>query len=315
MKQLIIGKSIAYPSGVDFEDLTQLADGAVGVFDLVTGGLVSSKAGLVNNFAVACGRGTNKMPICFPEVDVKTLHVTKASYEAGAKFTSTITVPTPEAGKEYTVVISKHGVVFNERSNWTFTARAKDTVAANVAAEIVRQINANSHTSGVTASNTAGAITVTAVKDGDNYTLTGADELLGVKPTATTQGKVAILDKAYVQDLASRCAAGKGFNYTYADGDSIYPGYPETVDADKYVLYSLRFAVPRVGAKQRDEVVYQTLHIAVPVGSASIATFDAMFSINTTTGSSDSICGGGTSGSGSVTPSTGTSGNQGGGQP
>lgn len=292
MKQLIIGKNIAYPSGVTFEDLTQLSEGAVGVFDLGTSSLVSSKAGLVNNFAVACGRGENKMPICFPEVDVKTLRVTKASYEAGVKFTSTITVPTPEAGKEYTVIISKHGVVFNERSNWTFTALAKSTIAADVAAEIVRQINANSHNSGVTAENTAGAITVTAVKEGDNYTLTGADELIGVKPTSTTEGKVAILDKAYVQDLASRCAAGKGFNYTYADGDSIYPGYPEVVDSDKYVLYTLRFAVPRVSAKQRDEVVYQILHIAVPYGSASIATFDAVFSIDSLTGSSDFECGG-----------------------
>ena len=50
-------------------------------------------------------------------------------------------------------------------------------------------------------------------------------------------------------------------------------------DGKSYVLYTLRFAVPRVAAKQRDEVVYQIVHLAVPVGSASIATLDVILGL------------------------------------
>ena len=80
--------------------------------------------------------------------------------------------------------------------------------------------------------------------------------------------------------MASRCAAGKGFNYTGEDGKEIYPGYPEVVSEDQYVLYTLRFAVPRASAKQRDEVVYQIVHIAVPVGAAAITTLDTIFGLS-----------------------------------
>ena len=64
--------------------------------------------------------------------------------------------------------------------------------------------------------------------------------------------------------MASRCAAGKGFNYTAEDAHELYPGYPETVADTTYILYTLRFKVGRSAAKQRDEQVYQIVHIAVP---------------------------------------------------
>lgn len=277
MKQIIIGQKKAYATGVTYNDLTKVPEGTLGIFTPVDGKLVTAKDGLTSNVAVVCGRGTDKMPIHFPEVDVKSLTVEKASYAAGKTFTGKITVPTTEKGKHYTVIIAKHGVVFHERNRWTYTSMAKGTTAADVATDIVNQINANTQTSGVKATAVGGAITVTAVKIGDDYSIVGADELTGVKPTEVTNGVAAILDKAYVQDLASRCAAGKGFNYT--DDAEIYPGYPEVVDVDQYVMYTLRFAVPRVAAKQRDEVVYQILHIVLPVGSGAIATLDAIFDI------------------------------------
>lgn len=277
MKQLIIGQKKAYATGVDYKDITKVPEGTIGFFKPSDGTLITTADDLTENFAVVCGRGENKMPLHFPEVDVKSLHVEKATYEAGATFTASITVPTTEKGKEYTIVLSKAGVVFNERNNWTFTALAKGTTAADVAAAIVKSINANTATTGLTAENTGGKITIKSSIEGDNWYLKGADELLGVEPTDVTTGKKAMLDKAYIQDLASRCAAGKGFNYLGEDGAEIYPGYPEVVDSDQYVLYSLRFAVPRMAAKQRDEVVYQILHIAVPVGSGAIETLDGIF--------------------------------------
>ena len=279
MKQLFICQKKAYAtSAAKATDLTTVPEGTIALFSLEDGSLLSAKP--TSNFSIVVGRKSGKMPLMFPEVDVKTLQVTKASYEAGTTFTAKITVPTPEKGTHYTVVIVKKGTVFNERSNWTFTTMATTTTAADVAKQIVAQINGNKYQLGVTASNTAGAITITATEKGKDYEVLGADGLLGVAPTDVTHGKKAELDKADVQDLASRCAAGKGFNDTYRDGDSIYPGYPEVVDEDQYTLYTLRFAVPRVASKQRDEVVYQLVHIAVPVSSGAITTLDTIFGLS-----------------------------------
>lgn len=280
MKQLIIGQNKAYAtSTAKSTDLTTVPAGTIAIFKLKDGSLVSG-AKVDSNFSVVCGRGSDKMPIHFPEVDVKTLEVTKAEYTAGTTFTGKITVPTTEKGKIYTVIVAKKGVVFNERNRWTFTSMAKDTTAANVAKDITNQINANTPNLGVKAEYSGGAITITATSVGPNYEILGADELLGVEVTSVTDGKKAELDKEYIQDLASRCAAGKGFTDVYADGVSIYPGYPEVVDADTYTMYTLRFAVPRVASKQRDEVVYQILHIAVPTGAACISAFDVIFGLS-----------------------------------
>ena len=280
MKQLLISQKKAYAtSTAKSTDLTTVPEGTVAMFDLKTGNLLTNAAKATGNFSIVVGRGTNKMPFMFPEVDLKTLEVTKATYADGAVFTAKITVPTPTVGEHYTVIVTKKGTVFNERSNWSFTAMAKDTTAANVAKQIAAQINANKYQLGVKAEYTGGAITITAVEAGKDYEVLGADALLGVAPTEVTNGKKAVCDKAYIQDLASRCAAGKGFNYAADDGKDIYPGYPEVVDESQYVLYTLRFAVPRVAAKQRDEVVYQLVHLAVPVGSASIATLDVILGL------------------------------------
>ena len=279
MKQLFICKKKAYAtSAAKATDLTTVPEGTIALFSLSNGSLLT--AAPTSNFSIVVGRAIGKMPLMFPEVDVKSLQVTKASYEAGKKFTAKITVPTPEKGSHYTVVIVKKGTVFNERSNWTFTTMATSTTAADVAKQIVSQINGNKYNLGVEASNTGGAITITALEAGKDFEVLGADNLSDVVPTEVTHGKKAKLDKADIQDLASRCAGGKGFNYTGEDGKEIYPGYPEVVSEDQYVLYTLRFAVPRVSAKQRDEVVYQIVHIAVPVGAEAITTLDTVFGLS-----------------------------------
>lgn len=279
MKQLFICKKTAYATAAaKATDLTTVPEGTVALFSLSDGALLT--AAPTSNFSIVVGRATGKMPLMFPEVDVKSLQVTKASYEAGKTFTAKITVPTPEKGSHYTVVIVKKGTVFNERSNWTFTTMATSTTAADVAKQIVSQINGNKYNLGVEASNTGGAITITALEAGKDFEVLGADGLSGVAPTEVTHGKKAELDKADIQDLASRCAAGKGFNYTGEDGKEIYPGYPEVVSEDQYTLYTLRFAVPRASAKQRDEVVYQIVHLAVPVGATAITTLDTIFGLS-----------------------------------
>lgn len=272
MKQLFIAKNVAYPTSTD---MSTLADGAIALVNPADGKILT--AAPTSNFSIFVGRGSGKLPRMFPEIDVKSLQVTKATYQAGATFTAKITVPTPEKGTHYTVVITKKGTVFNERNNWTFTTMATTTTAADVAKQLTAQINGNKYQLGVKAESTGGAITITALEAGKDYEVLGADGLMGVAPTDVTHGEKAMYDKAYIQDLASRCAAGKGFNYLGEDGKEIYPGYPEVVDEEQYVLYTLRFAVPRVAAKQRDEVVYQIVHVAVPVGSDAITTLDTIF--------------------------------------
>ena len=275
MKQLFICQKKAYATdSAKSTDLTTVPEGTIALFSLADGTLLTKTP--TANFSLVVGRAAGKMPFMVPEIDVKSFSVTKATYEAGATFTAKITVPTPTKGTHYTVVVTKKGTVFNERNNWSFTTLATTEVAADVAKQIVAQINGNKYQLGVTAKNSGGAITITATEEGKDYEVLGADGLMGVALTDVTHGKKAVCDKAYIQDLASRCAAGKGFNYAADDGKELYPGYPEVVEDDKYVLYSLRFAVPRVASKQRDEVVYQLVHIAVPVGSEAITTLDAI---------------------------------------
>ena len=269
MKQLFIGQKKAYAtSAAKSTDLTTVPEGTIALFSLADGTLLTKAP--TANFSLAVGRATGKMPLMFPEIDVKSLTVTKATYEAGATFTAKITVPTPAKGTHYTVVVTKKGTVFNERNNWSFTTLATTEVAADVAKQIVAQINGNKYQLGVTAKNSGGTITITATEKGKDYEVLGADGLMGVALTDVTHGKKAVCDKAYIQDLASRCAAGKGFNYTAEDAHELYPGYPETIADTTYILYTLRFKVGRSAAKQRDEQVYQIVHIAVPSGETTL---------------------------------------------
>ena len=271
MKQIIIGKNVAYNK----QTSNILDDGSFVMNEYGSTTDLTDKA--TKNFTITCGRGADKMPIVFPEVDVKSLQVTKATYQAGSKFAAIITVPTPTKDKIYTVIISKLGTKFNERNNWTFNTIAKDTTAANVAKDLTNSINANTSNLGIKATYSGGAITLSGVNIGDDYNVQGADELMGVAPTAVTNGKKTILDQTYVQDLASRCAAGKGFVYT--DNSEIYPGYPETIANNEYVMYTLRFAVPRVGAKQRDEVVWQTVHLVMPSNATQATTIEYVLGV------------------------------------
>lgn len=284
MKQLILGKNKAYASAAKSTDLTSVAEGTIAMFKLSDGSLITGKVD--SDFSLVLGRKTNVTPIVIPEVNFKTLTVEKATNQPAKTFTAKMTIANAVAGKNYTIIVVKKGVVRHERNTWTATCMAKSTAVTDVAADLVKQFNASSETSGMTASNSGGVITFTASVAGIDFDIVGADELTGVKPTAVTNGIPGILDKAYVVDLASRCAAGKGFNYTAQDASEIYPGYPEAVEDTTYTMYTLRFAVPRVAAKQRDEVVYQIVHIVVPSAATVVTTLDTIFGLSSPSSSS-----------------------------
>lgn len=273
MKQLLIVNSTAALNGGAStpRDLSNMTAGAIGFYQLDDTSKWLSAAP-TKNFAIVLGGGGKKVPFIIPEVDVKSMTVQMAAPKAGVAFKAEITIPTPVEGKNYTLVLAKGGVVFNERSNWTvteFVQKGATKTAAQIATSLQKQLQAMADTGAIAikAEVSTAKITVTGLNVGEQWTLVPSDDLIGTAVT-TTVAEPTFGDKAYIQDLASRCAAGKGFNYLGEDGDEIYPGYPETVEDKQYNVFTLRFAVPRVASKTRDEVVNQLVHIAIPTTSA-----------------------------------------------
>lgn len=241
------------------------------------------------NFAIALGRGANMPAFVIPEVDLSTLEVVKTLPAPGAKFSATFTMPATVVGKEYTVILVKKGTVPNERNTFTTSIVANTTTAATEAAALVKYINNKANDLFNVKATAAGAAITIAAQDGNDYEIKFADALTGTTTSALTHGKKAIGDKAYVADLAQRCAAGKGFNLLDQESRDIYPGFPEAVEdlvpnasgtggasTAGYAIYSLHFATGRVSGKQVDERVFQYVHIAVPITASSYATIDAI---------------------------------------
>ena len=286
MKQVFITNKVAYASGAKGTDYTTVPEGAIACISLDDYSVLTGKPKC--DFAIVVGNKEGVIPTVFPEVNINSLNVTKAEYEEGKAFTAKFTIPTPVVDKSYSLVIAKKNVVFNERNTWTFDAIAKSTTPADVAKELATRINYCHDMLGIKATASAAVITITADNIGEDFEVLGADTLFGVKPTSITHGKKAILDKEYVANMLSIGAAGKGFNHTAVESHHIYPGYPEPIAEDKYVMYTLRFAVPRAAAKTRDEVVSQEVNILCPVGAGSIGTLDTIFGVGATSTSSGS---------------------------
>ena len=256
-------------------DLSGLDVGAITFFEL--GASTALAASPTKNFGIALGGGANKMPFVIPEVDYDSVQVTKAVYDTGAAFTATMVVPTVAAGLTYTIILVKNGTVPHERNTWTatYTALTGDS-ASDVAAKLRAYFKAMSDSGSlnVTVSGSGANVIITGNKVGEGWTLKGADALLAVAATSVTPAEPAIGDKDYILDLASRCAAGKGFTDTHEFGPSVYPGYPELVEDTTYNVYTLRFQVGRASAKTRDEKVWQLVHIAVPSGATAASDID-----------------------------------------
>lgn len=211
----------------------------------------------------------------------KDLSYSVSAYDAATTFSANFTIASVEASSDYTVIIVKNGVKFNERNKWTSTIHAgKNDTPKTVADKIAAHINANTVGSGVSAvsdNSTAVKITITAKKAGQPYTIVLADELQGLTVTTTYAGLPAINDAAAIKDMANKAAADAGFEYTYDEFAGLYPAYPlnplaQPNKADTgFTVYTIRFAEPR-DMKTRDEVVHQIIQIAYPTGSTAIAT-------------------------------------------
>lgn len=276
MNKLYILKSVAYGSAVTSHDLTELADGAIAIFeDGASEATDSALSGKRAMFAV----GTAEGPQVFPEVDLSTLEVVKSTYAAETVWSQTFTFPTAVDGKEYGIIVCKKGVVANERNKWSFSIVANGTAAADAAAKLVADINNKSKYTGITASNSGAAVTVTTTNGNTDYSIVFVDGLEGTSMTSTTVGKKAVLDKAYVEELVKYCAADSGFRHPGMEAAKLYPGMFNIPNANSFVQYSLKFSTTRESAKPTDERVNQVVNIVVPSASASVDSLDTIFSL------------------------------------
>lgn len=277
MRQFLLGKSVAYPT-----ELTSLAVGQLAFVALVSGveTLDSDGTKIKDKGYIYLGKSDAKGGKLVVPIYKNNFSYSKMVYAVSTQYTGNFTIADVVAGSDYTVVVVKKGVGFNERNKWTATVRAKaadtvDTIAAALASQITANVSA-----GVTAAAaSAGKVTVTAKEKGVDYELTLGDDLFGTAVTQT-HATAAVADAKYITDLAIKAAADAGIEYTYQDaGELIYPDFPlnplaQDDSADTgFTVYTIRFAEPRE-MKTVDQSINQIVQIAVPTGTAAIVTID-----------------------------------------
>lgn len=200
-------------------------------------------------------------------------------------FTCKVKIPDPNKIGDYSIIIAKKGLKFNERNKWTAMSFNKDIEGkgSDLAKDLADRINYNTVGHGIKAEVSDNVITLTATEKGQDYVIKGADFLFGQIDSDdnvgidgdVTHGMLAYGTAEYVKDLAEKAAADAGFEYTYRDAYYyLYPEYPlnplAQPDAEDtgFDIYTLKFAEPR-RVKTTDEAVNQVVQIAFPSGKGS----------------------------------------------
>ena len=281
MRNVLLAGSVDYPSTA--ADYLAVPDGAIAIFN--KGALLATPTDtddpvLDQPIQLVLGRSVDKGGPVSIEVDVHTLDIVKSKYVAATTFNSSVTIPSPVVDKDYTIVIMKKGIQFNERATWTVTHKVKSRDTANtIAAALTKSINFNTVGHGCTAAASAAKITITAEKTGVDYVVVPSDDLTGVAVADYVAGIAGYGDAKCVEHLLSEGASDKGFEYTYRDGDTIYSNYPEKVSGNSFTIYTLTFGTTRAGAKVRDERVKQIVQLCIPTGAAQIDKLDKIFAL------------------------------------
>lgn len=278
MRQFLLGKNVAYAT-----NLTSLAVGQLAFVALVSGveTLDSNGTKIKDKGYIYLGKSDAKGGKLVVPIYKNNFSYSKMVYAASTQYTGNFTITDVVAGSDYTVVIVKKGVGFNERNKWTATVRAKsgdtaETIAKALAAQITANVGA-----GVTATHSDGKVTVTAKEKGVDYELTLGDDLFGLA-VSQTHATAAVADAKYITDLAIKAAADAGIEYTYQDaGELIYPDFPlnplaqdDSADVG-FTVYTIRFAEPRE-MKTVDQSINQIVQIAVPTSTDAISTIDTI---------------------------------------
>lgn len=272
MKQLFI-----VPSGATYPavntTIDALTDGQLGIYE-TSGGIPKATIAKVktSEFILAYGRKDSQAITMVINSDAD---ITKVTAKEGVHYLADITIPTPEKGLNYTVELIRKGVGFHERNLYTATDKVRvgvdtaEKLAKSLAEQLDSKVNNGELNLKVTA--TGAKISITS-KDWQDWELSAADDLYSILGSDKesdqinqTHAVTPTCDADYVKNLASVCAQNRGFNNTYADGASIYPGYPEVVAGSKYTIYNIHFQYGRKASRTLDEVVWQDAIIAVDV--------------------------------------------------
>lgn len=258
-----------------------LTKGQLCMYDLSSGApdqtKVPVKAGLM---ALGNTEGNRVLPIYNNK-----LSYVVSEYAAPATFTQTVTVVSQGIG-DYTLIVAKKGVGFNERNKWTSTIHVFDeneTVAA-IAQKLANSINNNSVSSGVRATVNNAVITITAIKAGVDYALVPADYLTASTLGTATAGARGQNTVEHIKDLHAKAAADMGFNDTQQFTELLYKGYEidplASAPATDYGfdVITIKFAEPRE-TRTVDQDINQIIQVAFPrVSSGSNAGLPTLIS-------------------------------------
>lgn len=276
MRQFLLTKG-TYASG---NDMSAIAEGAIGFYynndgapTLDTDGTHVKKGEAMIVLGRSAANGGN---VVIPFYN-KNFSWNKMTHQASTKFNASITIPAITELGEYTIIICKKGVQFNERNKWTssYNVKSLNDTPDDVAAAIEKGIKNFAHNLGISSSVSDATISITGLNDAVDFEILGADNLFGLTITQTHATK-GYADAAWISDLADKACADAGIEYTYRpEYIYLYENYPlnplaqqNTTDPG-YIVYTIRFAEPR-RTKTTDEVVNQIVQIAMPKTASAV---------------------------------------------
>ena len=272
MRQFILGKNTAYGTSVP------LSDGTVAFTTLKNGVPTIDKTGeevLKGHYYISVGTKYGTKSIAG---SVKNFSFVKSVYAAGRAYAGNITIPAVSKDGDYTLILTKKGKKFNERSNWTVSVPVRvGDVPATIATALKNQFENNKVALNITPSTSGATLNIAGIDKHEDFMLIAADDLVGTTVT-NTEAQIPTNDAVAIKNMLDKAGADMGFSYTYYDVD-VNPGYPvnplEGKDAADtgFTVFTLRFAVPR-DVKTVDEVVNQIVQIAFPTGTSAITDFE-----------------------------------------
>lgn len=282
MRQFLLTKG-TYASG---NDMSAIAEGAIGFYynndgvpTLDTDGTHVKKGEAMIVLGRSAANGGN---VVIPFYN-KNFSWNKMTHQASTKFNASIKIPSITELGEYTIIICKKGVQFNERNKWTssYNVKSLNDTPDDVAAAIEKGIKNFAHNLGISSSVSGDTISITGLNDAVDFEILGADNLFGLTITQTHATK-GYADAAWISDLADKACADAGIEYTYRpEYIYLYENYPlnplaqqNTTDPG-YIVYTIRFAEPR-RTKTTDEVVNQIVQIAMPKTAAAATTIETV---------------------------------------
>lgn len=283
MERLLFAKNVALattPASINEIGETGIAEGAIALYDDTGAVITDAPARRIPRFSIFIGGGAfaNASDYYNSVLDIDTyrFEYAKTEYAAGTNLSVDITVPTPVKDKDYTITMVKPGTVLNERYKWSSSTRATEgDTATTVAKRLADELKALGKNEGFTATASAAKITITA-KDYQNWNVVVGDKLFGATVTVNTKGVAPVNDDAFLKELQLRCIGAEGINATERDAIQLYK-LPVRSSATGWTTYSLTFYNSRNLRSGNTENVKSIVYLAVPTGSASIATLDKIF--------------------------------------